>query len=57
MTSSADREKSMTRLMILSRKGDIAGVKEQLLAGASVDDQDSHGYSALFYAVHSRNLG
>ena len=57
MTSSSDREKSMTRLMILSRKGDVAGVKEQLLAGASVDDQDSHGYSALFYAVHSRNLG
>ena len=56
VASSVEREKSMTRLMVLSRKGDVAGVQEQLLAGASINDQDSHGYSALFYAVHSHNL-
>lgn len=55
---SLDPEKSITKLMRLSAKGDVAGVKELLSHGSSsLDDQDSHGYTALFYGVQSHNPG
>ena len=58
VASSFDPEKSITKLMRLSAKGDVAGVKELLSHGtASLDEQDSHGYTALFYGVQSHNPG
>ena len=54
---SLDPEKSITKLMRVSAKGDVAGVKESLAHGAALDEQDSHGYTALFYGVQSHNPG
>lgn len=45
------------RIMIASRKGDLAKMELLLENKKLINEQDSHGYTPLFYAVSGRHVG
>lgn len=44
-------------MMIAARKGDIAHLAKLLQNRELLKEQDSHGYTPLFYAVSGRHVG
>ena len=45
------------RIMIASRKGDLAKMELLLENKKLINEQDSHGYTPLIYAVSGRHVG
>lgn len=51
------RVSSSSEMMIAARKGDIAQLAKLLQNRELLKEQDSHGYTPLFYAVSGRHVG
>lgn len=51
------RVSSSSEMMIAARKGDIAHLAKLLQNRELLKEQDSHGYTPLFYAVSGRHVG
>ena len=52
----ARTDKQLTPLMIAARKGDLTELKAALHGNVDVNEQDAHGFTALFHGVYSRNV-